>query len=141
MATTLEFGDSNLQVSSDLNDSELNITIFDLSIMLWAFGIGVGVGSGVGVGTGVGVEGDDARIDVVAAGARGLHCRNILAVLDHHLVQFFPMIHVAPFHQEFKQGERLLGTFWIWVNFLEVFWIWILSFWIGFFFGLDSFLD
>ena len=47
-----------------MNDSELNITIFDLSIMLCAFGmgVGVGVGSGVGVGTGVGVEveGDNA---------------------------------------------------------------------------------
>mgnify|MGYP003324583989 CR=1 FL=1 len=38
-----------------MNESKLNITIFDLSIMLWAFGMGVGVGSGVGVGDAVGV--------------------------------------------------------------------------------------
>ena len=50
------FGDSNLQVSSVMNESKSNITIFDLSIMLWAFGMGVGVGSGVGVE----VAGDDA---------------------------------------------------------------------------------
>ena len=43
-----------------MNESKLNITIFDLSIMLWAFGMGVGVGVGSGVGVGVGVEGDDA---------------------------------------------------------------------------------
>ena len=51
----MKFGDSNLQVSSALNDSKLNITIFDWSIILWAFGMGVGVGSGVGVGVGMGV--------------------------------------------------------------------------------------
>ena len=39
-----------------MNESKSNITIFDLSIMLWAFGMGVGVGSGVGVGVGI----DDA---------------------------------------------------------------------------------
>ena len=61
MATTLTLGDSNLQVSSALNDSKLNITIFDWSIMLCAFGVGVGVGNGVGAGIGVGV-GDGVEV-------------------------------------------------------------------------------
>ena len=48
-------GDSITHVPSDLSDSELNITIFDWSIMLCAFGIGVKVGIDVGIGVGVGV--------------------------------------------------------------------------------------
>ena len=48
-------GDSITHVPSDLSDAELNITIFDWSIMICAFGIGVGAGVGVGVGMGVGM--------------------------------------------------------------------------------------